>query len=72
MSRDCLCLMLALCCQDVSSLGRGFMSRDCLCLMLALCCQDVSALGRGVQASGLSGFNIGPMLARRVVFRQGG
>ena len=54
MSRDCLCLMLALCCQDVSTLGRGaaascrhevveVKSSHRMCLMLALGCVVASS-----------------------------
>ena len=43
MSRDCLCLMLALCCQDLSSLGRGgscsvFVWVECWPLVVKLRC----------------------------------
>ena len=81
-SRDCLCLFLALSCQDVSSLGRGVLV-SCLSVfnvgpMLSRCvvfrqltCQDVSSLGRGVHVSSSFVFNVGPTLSRCVVFRQG-
>ena len=76
MSRDCLCLMLALCCQDVSSLGNRSDER-CLsvfsvCPRLSRClifrersCDAVWTLGMGAPSSGVClGYLVDPFVVK--------